>query len=208
MAGAVRGMSQRTRSSIYYKELSRRCTRRLRPVVCCTFHPSSTHPIFSVLVRLSATPSNFFVKTNLPVSCTRSIFYAEPSPYLQWNEEFAKTRGEGVLPADLGHRLQHRPNQGKHRGHSQHDQRQGKKRRVPARAESGLRGVGWVVPDEMMAADRVLLSALERGFVVGTLEAGKGGGHRITRDGIKHVQLCVVIVVMAGGQGHHFAAQH
>src|SRR5271157_3606280 len=33
MAGAIRGMSQRTRSPLYYKELSGRCTRKIRDIV-------------------------------------------------------------------------------------------------------------------------------------------------------------------------------
>src|SRR5208337_2442550 len=35
MAGAVRGMPQRTRTSIYYKELSRRCTRYVIQKAIC-----------------------------------------------------------------------------------------------------------------------------------------------------------------------------
>src|SRR3974390_1234732 len=77
------------------------------------------------------------------------------SPFVRLTKldiHLAKYRGEGVLTGRLGHRLQHRSNQGKHRGHSQDHQRQGKERLVPARAEAGLSGVGWVVADEVMAA--------------------------------------------------------
>src|SRR3974390_2488296 len=52
-------------------------TRCSCPVVCCTFHRSTTHRSLPVLVRLSATASNSFVKNNLPVSPTHSRIRAE-----------------------------------------------------------------------------------------------------------------------------------
>ncbi len=62
-----------------------RCCSLARPPSHSGFHPSSVRP-------------NSFVKKNLPLSPTARGFCADCGPYLQWNEEFAKRRGEGVQP--------------------------------------------------------------------------------------------------------------